>query len=131
MQQDLPLSPLSSTSGASSPPGEASFAKRQQSADLTGYVALVTGGRVRIGYEIVLLLLRAGAHVACGTPGRIMDLIDRKILPTAAVRCIVLDEADEMLSLGFKEQIYRALELLRALSALSGHLLDHTVLATT
>ena len=38
-----------------------------QTADLSGYVAVVTGGRVRIGYEIVLKLLRAGAHVVCTT----------------------------------------------------------------
>ena len=36
------------------------FAKRNQSADLSGMVAIVTGGRVRIGFEIVLKLLRAG-----------------------------------------------------------------------
>ena len=39
------------------------YEKRHQTADLTGFVALVTGGRVRIGYEICLKLLRAGAHV--------------------------------------------------------------------
>ena len=41
--------------------------KRLQTADLTGYVAVVTGGRVRIGYEIVLKLLRAGAYVLTTT----------------------------------------------------------------
>ena len=43
------------------------YEKRQQTADLSGHVALVTGGRVRIGYEIVLKLLRAGCHVVCTT----------------------------------------------------------------
>ena len=42
---------------------ELNFAKRHQTADLRGRVAVVTGGRVRIGYEIVLKLLRAGCHV--------------------------------------------------------------------
>ena len=46
---------------------EFNYEKRLQSADLTGYVAVVTGGRVRIGYEIVLKLLRAGCHVVCTT----------------------------------------------------------------
>ena len=41
--------------------------KRHQSADLGGKVALVTGGRVKIGYEVVLKLLRAGAHVVVTT----------------------------------------------------------------
>ena len=43
------------------------YEKRQQTADLRGHVALVTGGRVRIGYEIGLKLLRAGCHVVCTT----------------------------------------------------------------
>jgi NAD(P)-dependent dehydrogenase (short-subunit alcohol dehydrogenase family) len=43
------------------------YAKRMQTADLRGFVAVVTGGRVRIGYEIVLKLLRAGCHVICTT----------------------------------------------------------------
>jgi len=45
------------------PCGDFNLGKRGQSADLTGYVCIVTGGRVRIGYEIVLKLLRAGATV--------------------------------------------------------------------
>ncbi len=46
---------------------EFNLSKRNQTASLAGYVALVTGGRVRIGYEIVLKLLRAGAHVLATT----------------------------------------------------------------
>ena len=46
---------------------ELNFRKRNQSADLKGYRALVTGGRVKIGYRIVLKLLRAGAHVVVTT----------------------------------------------------------------
>jgi len=56
--------------------------------------------------------LRAGAHIACGTPGRVLDLIERKILQTADVRVVVLDEADEMLSMGFRDAIYDVLERL-------------------
>lgn len=47
--------------------GDYNFAKRSQTADLRGYVCVVTGGRVRIGYEIVLKLLRAGARVLATT----------------------------------------------------------------
>jgi NAD(P)-dependent dehydrogenase (short-subunit alcohol dehydrogenase family) len=43
--------------------GEFNYTKRLASADLTGFVALLTGGRVRIGYQIALRLLRAGATV--------------------------------------------------------------------
>jgi NAD(P)-dependent dehydrogenase (short-subunit alcohol dehydrogenase family) len=47
--------------------GDFNFAKRAETADLTGRVALVTGGRVKIGYQAVLKLLRAGAHVIVTT----------------------------------------------------------------
>ena len=47
--------------------GELNFAKRSELADLSGRVALVTGGRVKIGQEIVLKLLRCGASVVVTT----------------------------------------------------------------
>jgi NAD(P)-dependent dehydrogenase (short-subunit alcohol dehydrogenase family) len=47
--------------------GEFNFAKRHQTADLWGRVALVTGGRVKAGYHVVLKLLRAGAEVVATT----------------------------------------------------------------
>ena len=46
---------------------ELNFAKRTESADLTGRVALLTGGRVKIGYQAGLKLLRAGAHLIVTT----------------------------------------------------------------
>ena len=46
-----------------------------------------------------------GAQVAVGTPGRIIDLIERGILDLSAVRFVVLDEADEMLRMGFAEDV--------------------------
>lgn len=49
----------------------------------------------------------SGVHVAVGTPGRVIDLISRKVLRTANLAMFVLDEADEMLSTGFSEQIYQ------------------------
>ena len=45
--------------------------------------------------------LGRGAHVAVGTPGRVLDLLQKKALETAAVATIVLDEADRMLDMGF------------------------------
>ncbi|KHJ83614.1 putative eukaryotic initiation factor 4A-III [Oesophagostomum dentatum] len=50
--------------------------------------------------------LEAGVHVVVGTPGRVNDMINRDILMTAYIKMFVLDEADEMLSRGFKDQIY-------------------------
>lgn len=41
-----------------------------------------------------------------GTPGRVFDMIKRRSLRTREMKMLVLDEADEMLSKGFKEQIY-------------------------
>jgi ATP-dependent RNA helicase DeaD len=49
--------------------------------------------------------LRAGVHVVVGTPGRIMDHLRRGTLSLAAVKTVVLDEADEMLRMGFIEDV--------------------------
>ena len=56
--------------------------------------------------------LRRGAALVIGTPGRVLDLLERRILDGRDVKAIVLDEADEMLSLGFKDQIYDCLQKL-------------------
>ncbi|CAH1399503.1 eukaryotic initiation factor 4A-III [Halyomorpha halys] len=47
-----------------------------------------------------------GQHVVSGTPGRVFDMIKRRTLRTRSIKVLVLDEADEMLNKGFKEQIY-------------------------
>lgn len=49
--------------------------------------------------------LRRGVEIVVGTPGRIMDLMDRGVLDISQLRTVVLDEADEMLSMGFVEDI--------------------------
>lgn len=56
--------------------------------------------------------MESGVHVVSGTPGRVFDMIKRKALRTRHIRILVLDEADEMLSKGFKEQIYDVYRLL-------------------
>ena len=48
----------------------------------------------------------AGIHIVIGTPGRVFDLINRRAIFTDKVKLFVLDEADEMLDTGFKDQIY-------------------------
>jgi len=62
----------------------------------------VGGGKVQED----IARLDAGVHIIVGTPGRVMDMITRKALDTRNIKIFVLDEADEMLSRGFKEQIY-------------------------
>lgn len=56
--------------------------------------------------------LQAGVVVAVGTPGRVSDVIKRGALRTEYLRVLVLDEADEMLSQGFSEQIYEIFKFL-------------------
>merc|ERR1711959_417001 len=74
---------------------------------LGDYMSVVThacyGGK-SIGEDI--RKLDNGVHVVSGTPGRVFDMIKRRNLRTRAIKMFVLDEADEMLSRGFKEQIY-------------------------
>ena len=65
-------------------------------------VLTVYGGT---SYTQQLNQLRRGVHVVVGTPGRILDLIKRGRLDLSEVRTVVLDEADEMLSMGFVEDI--------------------------
>jgi ATP-dependent RNA helicase DeaD len=54
--------------------------------------------------------LRDGAQIICGTPGRVLDHIRRGTLKLDRIKCAVLDECDEMLSMGFQEDIETILE---------------------
>lgn len=82
----------------------------QISKDITKYtknspeVALATvyGGE-RIDRQI--MQVRGGANIVVGTPGRVHDMIRRKVLKLADIRWLVLDEADEMLDMGFKDDL--------------------------
>lgn len=65
-------------------------------------VAVLCGGQ---DYGRQLKQLRAGAQVVVGTPGRILDHIDRRTLQLNNLRTFILDEADEMLRMGFIEDI--------------------------
>ncbi|KAJ8291280.1 ATP-dependent RNA helicase eIF4A [Rhodotorula toruloides] len=56
--------------------------------------------------------LQEGVHVIVGTPGRVFDMIQRRALKTDHIKIFCLDEADEMLSRGFKDQIYDVFQLL-------------------
>ena len=72
--------------------------------EYTGVQSYVAVGGRSVA-EDVQTLRRGGIHVVCGTPGRINDLINRNALHVRDVRILVLDEADVMLSIGFKEQV--------------------------
>jgi ATP-dependent RNA helicase DeaD len=54
--------------------------------------------------------LERGAHIVVGTPGRLRDHIERRSLDTSAFKAVVLDEADEMLDLGFRDDLEFILE---------------------
>ncbi len=69
----------------------------------TGLAVLPVYGGSPMGRQIEQL--RAGAQVICGTPGRILDHIRRGTLQLDRIKCAVLDECDEMLSMGFQEDI--------------------------
>jgi ATP-dependent RNA helicase DeaD len=56
-----------------------------------------------------ILDLKRGTEIVVGTPGRIMDLMDRKVLDLSAIDWFILDEADEMLDMGFLEDVEKIL----------------------
>ncbi|MDS1116267.1 DEAD/DEAH box helicase [Gordonia westfalica] len=60
-------------------------------------------------YGVQLAGLRRGAQVIVGTPGRVIDHLDRKTLDISGLEFLVLDEADEMLTMGFAEDVERIL----------------------
>jgi ATP-dependent RNA helicase DeaD len=49
--------------------------------------------------------VKRGAQIIVATPGRLMDMMERKVIRLRAIRFVILDEADEMLNMGFKEDI--------------------------
>jgi len=55
--------------------------------------------------ERQISLLKAGAHIISATPGRLLDLINRKKVNISKIKTVVLDEADEMLNMGFREEL--------------------------
>jgi len=63
-----------------------------------------------VGYDDQIAALEKGAHVVVGTPGRLLDLLDRRVLDLSQVTQLVLDEADEMLDMGFLPDVERLVE---------------------
>jgi translation initiation factor 4A len=69
--------------------------------DISNYL-LIGGKNLSQDFSI----LDKGAQIVVGTPGRVYDMLKRYVLRTDNIHLVVLDEADEMLSRGFKDQIY-------------------------
>ena len=71
------------------------------------HVLPIYGGQ---NYNVQLSGLRRGAHVVVGTPGRVIDHLEKGTLDISKLEFLVLDEADEMLKMGFQEDVERILE---------------------
>ncbi|MEU1664690.1 DEAD/DEAH box helicase [Streptomyces sparsogenes] len=74
-------------------------------------VLAIYGGRA---YEPQVEALKKGVDVVVGTPGRLLDLAGQKKLRLSAVKSLVLDEADEMLDLGFLPDVEKIIQMLPA-----------------
>jgi ATP-dependent RNA helicase DeaD len=82
---------------------QVSEAFERYAAHLKGvHVLPIYGGQ---GYGVQLSALRRGVHVVVGTPGRVMDHLEKGTLDLSELRFLVLDEADEMLNMGFAEDV--------------------------
>jgi ATP-dependent RNA helicase DeaD len=82
---------------------QVSEAFERYAAHLPGvHVLPVYGGQA---YGVQLSALRRGVHVVVGTPGRIMDHLEKGTLDLSQLRFLVLDEADEMLNMGFQDDV--------------------------
>jgi superfamily II DNA/RNA helicase len=81
---------------------------RTAAVNLRVRVLTVYGGRA---YEPQIDALAAGVDIVVGTPGRLLDLAQRRRLDLSAVRALVLDEADKMLDLGFLPDVERIVRL--------------------
>lgn len=82
----------------------------QISKDLINYSKFLNGLRVTAVYGGAPIMgqirdLKAGSQVVVATPGRLIDLIERKAIDLSHVDIVVLDEADEMLNMGFKDDL--------------------------
>jgi len=87
----------------------------QITSDLKKYATYVDGLRVVPVYggasiDTQIRSLKKGGQIVVGTPGRVRDLINRRILKIQKIKWLVLDEADEMLNMGFKEELDAILE---------------------
>lgn len=71
--------------------------------------------------------LRSGPQVVIGTPGRVIDLLDRRIINFANIRFVVLDEVDRMLDIGFRDDIRNILSRVKGIGAESAESRPQTI----
>lgn len=79
-----------------------SFAKYREDVS----IAAVFGGA---SIEKQIQKIKKGVHIVSATPGRLVDLINRKVINLSRIKTVVLDEADEMLNMGFRDDLERIL----------------------
>lgn len=87
----------------------------QIAGDLTDYSKYITDLKILPVYggssiDSQIRSLKQGVHIIVATPGRLIDLMERKVANLATVRDVVMDEADEMLNMGFTDSINAILE---------------------
>ena len=87
----------------------------QIAGDLNDYSKYIDGLKVLPVYggssiESQIRMLKAGVHIIVATPGRLIDLMERKVAKLETIADVVMDEADEMLNMGFTDSINAILE---------------------
>lgn len=87
----------------------------QIAGDLTAYSKYITDLKILPVYggssiDSQIRSLKRGVHIIVATPGRLIDLMERKVAQLATIRDVVMDEADEMLNMGFTDSINAILE---------------------
>lgn len=87
----------------------------QIAGDLTDYSKYITDLKILPVYggssiDSQIRSLKRGVHIIVATPGRLIDLMERKVAQLAIIRDVVMDEADEMLNMGFTDSINAILE---------------------
>ncbi len=111
--------PIVQRAGRSTPFALILVPTRELCAQVTEEFALIAGDDLKVAsvYGGVPLKAQAqeakSAHVIVATPGRLQDLVDRKLVSLDTVEVLVLDEADRMLDMGFKPQVDKLLRKLR------------------
>lgn len=78
------------------------------------FVEVLTGGD---HFDRQCAALQRPTHIVVATPGRLLDLLDRKALTLSSVKTLVLDEADEMLTLGFRKEVAQICEITQSRQA--------------
>ncbi len=86
----------------------------QIASDLADYSKYINGLRVQPVYggssiESQIRSLKKGVHIIVATPGRLIDLMERRVVSLSDIRCVIMDEADEMLNMGFTDSINKIL----------------------